>query len=133
MEANQTAQELQAARELIGSFESELEQALSENKHMQLDHHARQTENARLRLEYGVRTKLLENNLQELSAHIEVLEQRLQEANMAVPALQLTPIEKSAIDMEQPPASNQPPQNNQPRVAEPAGKRGDVLRFRAKR
>ncbi|MDH3741107.1 MAG: hypothetical protein OER56_05860, partial [Hyphomicrobiales bacterium] len=128
MQAGQAEQELEAARETIASLEAELARAYDEHKQMQLDQHAKQSENARLRVDYGVRTRLLENNLQELSAHIEALEQQLLHKGMPVPPLNLTPIAQSSIDEEQPP---EPDRSEAPGVLT-AHQRGDVVRFRAK-
>ncbi|NNE24346.1 MAG: hypothetical protein HKN11_17230 [Rhizobiales bacterium] len=128
MQAGQAEQELEAARETIASLEGELVRAYDEHKQMQLDQHAKQSENARLRVDYGVRTRLLENNLQELSAHIEALEQQLLDNGIPVPPLNLTPIATSSIDEELPPE----PDRSEAPDALTAHQRGDVVRFKAK-
>ena len=120
---------IQLIKDWIASLEGELERAYGEQKQMQLDHHAKQTENARLRVEHGVRTRLLENNLQELSSHVEGLEQRLRGSGMDVPSLQLTPIDLPGLDEELPPKPEPAAASNPGH----ARKRGDILRFRTKR
>ena len=91
-DVTETDTELKSVRDQLTALEEELESANESRKQAELDAHAKQADNARLRVDHGVRTKLLENNVQELSAHIDQLEQLLRDADMDVPELALTPL-----------------------------------------
>ncbi len=91
----QTEHELDSLKRVAQTLKRKLEDAERERRQLELDHHAEQTEKARLRVEHGVRARLLEGNVRELSAHIEVIEQMLRDNNIAVPDLSLTPVESS--------------------------------------
>jgi hypothetical protein len=94
--------ELRAAEEQVDRLESELRQAHDMQRQLELGQQSKQGENARLRVEHGVRTRLLENNLSELSTHIEILEQILRNNELDVPPLELTPVEDMTRKLGQP-------------------------------
>ncbi len=80
---------LRSTKESLAGLERELEEARREHSQLELDRHAKLTENARLRVDHGVKARLLENNVSELSAHIENLEKLLRDNGIKVPELAL--------------------------------------------
>ena len=114
--------ELRAAEEQVARLESELQKAHDQQRQLELDLQSRQGDNAKLRVEHGVRTRLLENNLSELSTHIEILERLMRENELDVPALELTPVEDMTRKLQ--PADTS---------STPKSKSADILKLSPKR